>query len=159
MPDLRRLPSNSEKAAPDNALISGDDFSFLACDTSLDMGHPIDYYRNSITDSDSTPVMENEFFSGFIRLHILHHAAEAPIFGFGILEELGRHGYKLSPGTLYPILHRMEERGLLASQKELVAGKFRRVYRITEAGSVALREAKEKVRELFGELFSQEKPQ
>ncbi len=103
--------------------------------------------------------MENEFFSGFIRLHILHHAAEAPIFGFGILEELGRHGYKLSPGTLYPILHRMEEKGLLASQKELVAGKFRRVYRITESGRVTLREAKEKAQELFGELFSQQEAQ
>ena len=62
--------------------------------------------------------MENEFFAGFIRLHILYHAYEEPIFGLGILRELRRHGYELSPGTLYPLLHRMEERGLLKSEKE-----------------------------------------
>lgn len=100
--------------------------------------------------------MENEFFSGFIRLHILYHASEDSIFGLGILRELRRHGYELSPGTLYPILHRMEERGILKSEKELVAGKVRRVYRITESGRETLLEARDKVRELFGELFSQE---
>jgi PadR family transcriptional regulator, regulatory protein PadR len=102
--------------------------------------------------------MENEFFAGFIRLHILYHAHEEPIFGLGILRELRRHGYELSPGTLYPLLHRMEDRGLLISEKELVAGKIRRLYRITELGEKALCEAREKVRELFGELFSQESP-
>lgn len=100
--------------------------------------------------------MENEFFAGFIRLHILYHAYEEPIFGLGILRELRRHGYELSPGTLYPLLHRMELRGLLKSEKELVTGKIRRLYRITDLGCETLREAREKVRELFGELFSQE---
>jgi PadR family transcriptional regulator PadR len=102
--------------------------------------------------------MENEFFAGFIRLHILYHASEEPIFGLGILRELQRHGYELSPGTLYPLLHRMEDTGLLIFEKELVAGKIRRLYRITELGRKALCEAGEKVRELFGELFSQESP-
>lgn len=100
--------------------------------------------------------MENEFFAGFIRLHILYHASEESIFGLGILRELRRHGYELSPGTLYPLLHRMEEKGLLKSEKELVAGKIRRLYSITVLGRETLHEAKEKVRELFGELFSQE---
>jgi PadR family transcriptional regulator, regulatory protein PadR len=100
--------------------------------------------------------MKNEFFAGFIRLHILYHACEGPIFGLGILRELRRHGYELSPGTLYPLLHRMEERGLLKSEKELVTGKIRRLYSITQLGRETLQEAREKVRELFGELFSQE---
>ncbi|MHB8204443.1 MAG: PadR family transcriptional regulator [Desulfomonilaceae bacterium] len=98
--------------------------------------------------------MENEFFGGFIRLHILYHASEDSIFGLGILRELRRHGYELSPGTLYPFLHRMKERGLLKSEKELVAGKIRRVYRITDSGRQTLVKASEKVRGLFGELFS-----
>jgi len=102
--------------------------------------------------------MENEFFSAFIRLHILYHASEEPIFGLGILRELRRHGYELSPGTLYPLLHRMEEKGFLESTKELVNGRFRRVYRITEAGRETLLEARGKVRELFGELFSEDEP-
>jgi PadR family transcriptional regulator, regulatory protein PadR len=100
--------------------------------------------------------MDNEFFAGFIRLHILYHASEEPIFGLGILRELRRHGYELSPGTLYPLLHRMEQRGLLTSEKALAAGKVRRLYRITGSGRETLVEAREKVRELFGELFSQD---
>lgn len=100
--------------------------------------------------------MENEFFAGFIRLHILYHASREPIFGLGILRELRRHGYELSPGTLYPLLHRMDERGFLTSEKELVSGKIRRLYTITDLGRGTLADAREKVRELFGELFSEE---
>lgn len=94
-----------------------------------------------------------DLYSGLIRLHILHHAAEEGIFGLGMIEELARHGYRLSPGTLYPVLHRLEEKGLLRSGARLEAGKIRRIYRATPAGRKALRSAKEKVRELFSELF------
>ncbi|MEW6348087.1 MAG: PadR family transcriptional regulator [Thermodesulfobacteriota bacterium] len=99
--------------------------------------------------------MDNDLFLGFIRLHILFHASHEPIFGLGILRELERHGYTLSPGTLYPLLHRMEKKGLLRSERELVGGKVRRAYMITESGKQTLAEAREKVRELFGELFEQ----
>ena len=57
----------------------------------------------------------NAIYSGLIRLHILHHASKEPIFGLGIIEELGRHGYRLSPGTLYPLLHGLEREGYLRS--------------------------------------------
>ncbi len=97
--------------------------------------------------------LDTDLYGGLIRLHVLFHAAEGPIFGLAILRELGRHGYPLSPGTLYPLLHRMEARGYLRSQRRTVRGHTRRVYRITAVGRRALREAKEKVRELFGELF------
>jgi len=100
--------------------------------------------------------MIREIYQAFIRLHILHHAAEEPIFGVGILEELQRHGYRLSPGTLYPMLHRMEGAGFLKSEKQVVVGKVRRFYRTTELGQATLAEAKGKVRELFGELFEDE---
>lgn len=96
---------------------------------------------------------DKDLYSGLIRLHILHHAGEGPIFGLGIIEELARHGYKLSPGTLYPILHGMEKRGYLLSESEDASGRFRRVYSITPKGKQAIERAKGKVRELFGELF------
>lgn len=99
---------------------------------------------------------EKDLYSGLIRLHILHHAAEEGIFGLGMIEELERHGYKLSPGTLYPVLHRLEGKGLLRSSTHLQAGKVRRVYQATTAGRRALLIAKEKVWELFGELFQGE---
>jgi len=99
------------------------------------------------------PSAEQGLYSGLIRLHILHHACEEPIFGLGMIEELARHGYRLSPGTLYPIVHGMEKKGLLRSKQQQVSGKIRRVYSATPAGRKALQAAKQKVRELFGELF------
>lgn len=69
------------------------------------------------------------------------------------MEELRRHGYQLSAGTLYPMLHSMEAAGYLRSNSRIVEGKARRNYVITPQGRSALAAAKEKVRELFGELF------
>jgi PadR family transcriptional regulator, regulatory protein PadR len=97
-----------------------------------------------------------EFYSSLIRLHILHHAALEPIFGLGIIEELARHGYKLSAGTLYPMLHDMERKGYLSSVEERSGKRSRKLYRATPQGKAMLEEAKEKVRELFGELFETE---
>lgn len=94
-----------------------------------------------------------DLYSGLIRLHILHHASEEPIFGLGMIEELGRHGYRLSAGTIYPMLHRLEMNGLLRSQQERNGRRRRRTYRATHAGEKALAAAKQKVWELFSELF------
>jgi PadR family transcriptional regulator len=96
---------------------------------------------------------DRDLYAGLIRLHVLHHAAEEPIYGLAMIEELGRHGYKLSPGTLYPILHGLEKKGYLVSSKQRNGGAIRRVYRATREGRRALRSAKHKVRELFGELI------
>lgn len=95
-------------------------------------------------------------YAGLIRLHLLHHAVEEPIYGLAMIEELARHGYKLSAGTLYPILHGLEQRGYLTSTEERSGSTARRVYRATESGKEALAIAKLKVRELFGELFEDE---
>ncbi len=92
-------------------------------------------------------------YVGLIRLHVLHHAVQEPIYGLAMIEELARHGYKLSAGTLYPVRHGLEERGLLTSTEERSGSAARRVYRATPAGRAALAAAKLKVRELFGELF------
>ncbi len=97
--------------------------------------------------------MDDQYlYSGLIRLHILHHAVEEPVFGLAMAEELARHGYKISPGTLYPLLHGLEKKGYLRSKVHRVGRTFRRIYRATALGRKASRSAKEKVRELFGEL-------
>jgi DNA-binding PadR family transcriptional regulator len=90
-----------------------------------------------------------DLYSGLIRLHILHHACEGDIFGLGMIEELGRHGYKLSSGTMYPLLHSLEKRGLLVSKEKREGKLYRKVYAATPIGRKALVTAKEKVRELF----------
>jgi PadR family transcriptional regulator PadR len=106
-----------------------------------------------------TPAAQAEhqyLYSGLIRLHILHHAVhEPPIFGLGMLEELARHGYKLSAGTLYPLLHGMEKKGYLRSVLKRQTGVERRIYTATPFGRKALKAAKERVRELFGELLEE----
>lgn len=96
----------------------------------------------------------NDLYSGLIRLHILHHACEEEIFGLWMIEELGRHGYKLSPGTIYPLLHSLEERGFLVSREKRIGSRYRRLYKATSAGRKALLAAKGKVQQLFGELFT-----
>ena len=95
---------------------------------------------------------DRDLYSGMIRLHILHHATEEPVFGLGMLEELGRHGYKISPGTLYPILHGLERKGYLRSKEKREGRSRRRVYYATPLGRKALEAAKTKIRELFLEV-------
>jgi PadR family transcriptional regulator PadR len=98
---------------------------------------------------------DKDLYSGMIRLHILHHAAHEPIFGLGISEELARHGYKMSAGTLYPLLHGLERRGYLRSSRERQGWRWRRVYRATPFGRKALATAKSKIRELFAEVVEE----
>jgi PadR family transcriptional regulator, regulatory protein PadR len=95
------------------------------------------------------------FFGGFVRLHILHHAVIEPIYGVEMIAELGRHGYKLSPGTLYPILHDLAAGGYLRSADEVVGGKRRKTYRATKKGEKLLRDGRTKLRELFHEVVEE----
>ena len=93
-----------------------------------------------------------DFLLGFIKIHVLHHADHEKIFGQEFREELARHGYDISYGTLYPIFHKLERDGFLKSRRENVMGKVRKYYTITSRGKVVLAEAKKKARELIDEL-------
>ncbi len=93
-----------------------------------------------------------KFLLGFIQIHILHHAKEESIYGSWMLEELSEHGYDMSPGTLYPILHSMESSGLLVKEDRIVNGKVRKYYGITPLGITVLEEARKKAYELFKEI-------
>jgi DNA-binding PadR family transcriptional regulator len=90
---------------------------------------------------------------GFIRLHILYHANNELICGTELMEELGRHGYDVGPGTIYPILHQMEKAGLIVANGEVLNGKRRKNFRATAAGRKLLREARSKVQELASEVL------
>lgn len=95
-------------------------------------------------------------FLGFVRIHILHHACEGEIYGLGIKEELARHGYDLSPGSLYPLLQGMEKNGLLNRDNRLVEGRVRKYYRCTRAGRLALARAKRQIEELVREVMHED---
>lgn len=96
-------------------------------------------------------------FQGFICLHVLHHAQKEPFFGTWMMEELAEHGYKLSPGTMYPILHNLEQEGLLKHYKENCEGKIRKYYEITYLGKQELAKAKIYLKELASEINLEEK--
>src|SRR5438034_7744180 len=92
-----------------------------------------------------------ELLKGLIRLHILHHAAVEEFYGQWMIHELASHGYTLSPGTLYPMLHALERGGYLRSRKERLGRTYRRIYRATALGREANKIAKVQVRELTGQ--------
>jgi PadR family transcriptional regulator PadR len=98
------------------------------------------------------------FFGGFVRMHVLYHAAREPVFGVEMMAELSRHGYDVGAGTLYPMLHQLEEAGYLTVQTEVVAGKQRKYYRATPKGTAALDAAKVKLRELVKEVLHNDPP-
>jgi DNA-binding PadR family transcriptional regulator len=98
-------------------------------------------------------MVDKDLFSGMVRLHVLHHAEEGPVYGMAIIEELQRHGYQISAGTMYPILHGLERKRYLVSRSVRTDGRQRRVYRITPLGRRALDVGRTKVKELFGELI------
>ena len=91
-------------------------------------------------------------FLGFIQIHILHHARKEPFFGSWMIEELREHGYDMSPGTLYPLLHSMESAGLLEKEDIIVDSKIRKYYRITKIGMEVLEEGRNKASKLFKEI-------
>lgn len=123
--------------------------------------HSINIYRISITANAQSrpkryihPVLkqQRELYFGLIRIHVLVHAAHEPIFGLAMMHELTHHGYRIGPGTLYPLLHGLERTGLLKSALKNVGGRNRRVYKITPLGRKALEKATVKVDELHHEL-------
>lgn len=94
-----------------------------------------------------------DLLSGLVELHVLYHAVQEEIFGLGMLEELKRHGYgRISPGTLYPLLHRLTHRGYLKVREVQLGRTRRRLYRATPKGRKALALVHQHVRELIGEL-------
>ena len=98
--------------------------------------------------------MTNDFLlAGLIPLHVLHHAVEGEVYGQAMLDELRQHGYRIGPGTLYPLLHRLEERGYLKAREERNGKTMRRYYRATPKGRAALEAVKPQVSELFSEVI------
>ena len=128
------------------------------------MSHSNNIYRNSILANARSSLeryihavlkQQRELYFGLIRIHVLVHAAHEPIFGLAMMEELSHHGYRIGPGTLYPLLHGLERSGLLQSSFQVVRKRRRRVYKITSAGKKALAKAAVKVDELHRELHEE----
>jgi PadR family transcriptional regulator PadR len=108
----------------------------------------------TILDND----LFRDFLLGFVRLHVLLHAGHEPVCGVDLMAEMGRHGYRIGAGTLYPLLHRLEAAGLLSCERRVVAGRQRKYYRLTPAGAEVLAEARLRLGELVGEMLEGQVP-
>ena len=97
-----------------------------------------------------------EFLRGAVRLHILHHAAHGEVHGAWMAQELAHHGYRISPGSLYPTLHKMETEGLIRSTQKVVDGRARRSYVATAKGRRTLESTKRQLKELADEVLGDE---
>ena len=115
-------------------------------------------YRERILSIDDIVLryhvdLVRDFNRGAVQLHVMHHACESAVHGAAMIDELARHGHRLSPGTLYPMLHRLQAAGLLTSEPVVVEGRQRRLYRATREGRRAFRACREALRELATEVL------
>lgn len=106
-----------------------------------------------VNNRDMSAIEHHDLLAGLVRLHILHHAVRHEIFGQWMIDELARHGYKLSPGTLYPMLHAMEKKGYLSCRRVREGKTVRKLYFATEFGKAGLGLARVRLRELAGEAM------
>ena len=106
-------------------------------------------------DPEQKKALQREILLAFWKIHILHHAAEGPVVGQWMMSELRRHGYEVSPGTLYPILHRMEKLGWLRRETDPEGGpKAAQKYYLTDVGRLILETVKTQLNELKNETGS-----
>ena len=97
--------------------------------------------------------VSREILLSFWKVHVLHHASEGPLHGHWMLNELREHGYHISPGTLYPLLQRMERLGWLKGRADPRGGKrARKDYRLTTEGERVLELVRAQIRELYEEV-------
>lgn len=108
-------------------------------------------YRNTLKTAT------REILLAFWKVHILHHAGEMPIHGQWIIAELRRHGYDISPGTLYPLLNRMARYGWLKCRTGTGGARARKDYRLTSTGRKVLALVREQLEELHEEVVTEPK--
>jgi len=106
--------------------------------------------------SEHNSEVHQDLYSNLIHLYVLHHACRQPTFGLQIIEEVARLGYKLSPGTMYPLLAALEKKGLLRSREVRSGGTARRIYCATAAGRKACSAARERVTRLLNAISETE---
>jgi DNA-binding PadR family transcriptional regulator len=138
-------------------MVLGNPAAYCACYRAIRLAHaPMlggRFMKSHAVSSTSAALADRDLYSGLIRLHVLHHAVEEPIFRLGMAEELARRGYKISAGTLHPLLRGLERKGYLRSWRERSDKSVRPMFRATPLGRQALEVAKLKIRGLFAELL------
>jgi len=107
-------------------------------------------------DHEGTDPLDREVLIAFWKVHVLHHAEKLPVYGLWLVHELAEHGYRTNPGTLYPVIDRMERNGWLHSERaERRHPKSRRLFRITPAGRLVLKRLRAFVAELHEEVVAE----
>jgi PadR family transcriptional regulator PadR len=97
-------------------------------------------------------VIDREFQRGFIKLYALWRASKGEVYGVQIIEEMRVLGFRVSPGTLYPVLHTLLEEKDVTVADSVVNGKVRKLYRATPKGREEAEEVIEKLTKLLRKL-------
>lgn len=106
----------------------------------------------------STKEVSREILLAFWKVRILQHASEEPLHGQWMLKELSHHGYEISPGTLYPLLARMERLGWLKNKSyKHTSPRARKDYRLTAEGKKVIEHVREQLEELYDEVVADAK--
>ena len=104
--------------------------------------------------------MEGEMLKGHLDMIVLAALAPEPAHGYAVIEAIKRRSagaFDLPEGTVYPVLHRLEQASLLSSRWTTAeSGRRRRVYALTRRGERALAEQRavwERFTEAIGALI------
>jgi PadR family transcriptional regulator PadR len=92
--------------------------------------------------------IHRDFLQGMVKLFILHQASLGPVYGNKLSKALRSLDYQISPGSLYPLLHTLENSGLLHSRIRVSKGRLRKYYQLTEQGHLCLAGLRQELGEL-----------
>ncbi len=106
---------------------------------------------------DSVNSLRRSLINGMIKLFILQRAQHESVYGGALIKALRKFDYTVSPGTLYPLLHTLEQTKLLKSHTTTVQGRVRRYYKLTPLGRGCYTEAQHTLAAFVQEmLFDQD---
>ena len=94
--------------------------------------------------------VDKGYMSGSSRLLVLKLLNEKSFYGYELIKTLKERSndvFDMKEGTLYPILHKLENDELITSSNQEVSGRVRKVYTITEKGTRVLAKEHEEWRE------------
>lgn len=96
---------------------------------------------------------------GLLPLLVLQRASQGQVYGGALRKTLQEFGYAISPGALYPLLHRLEAQGLCTSSEQIIDGRVRRYYEVNDEGRAYLTMARHQLADIVQDVFGIGRPE
>lgn len=97
--------------------------------------------------------IEKSLMSGSMTMLVLQLLSEKDMYGYEMIDTLRKRSqnvFELKAGTLYPLLHSLEDKGFVTVYEQAFSGKVRKYYRITSQGKGHLEKKKNEWQEYTG---------